>query len=301
MREDKAVRLSGVELQGVADASGLAGVGLRGPADAGGLAGAELRGIANVRDLGGIPTGEGRAVAPGLLFRGGELSGATLEDKAVLSDRLGIACVIDLRCGWEREAKPDAQMAGITNLHIPFFDLDIVGIEYTEPSAGTKVVGRDVACDPGHFYRALPNPLTIGQMAKALDVVFSHAAIGSPVYMHCSGGKDRAGVLSLLVLTILGASREDILEDYLATNVYRDTIYDKTLARFMRFTDGDEARARELVESHRARSENLDAFYETIDAKYGSMASFVHDQLGFDEERIQRVRACCTVACAEGK
>ena len=255
----------------------------------------ELQGVTNVRDFGGIPTANGYIVTPGLFYRGGTLADATAEDQRILFDELGICCVVDVRCGWEREAKPDVQVPGVENLHIPFYDLEIVGIEYTEPVEGTIAVGRDFACDPDHFYRSLANPLTVAQMGKALHAVFERTCQGAPVYEHCSGGKDRAGIMALLTLTVLGVGREAILEDYLLTNVARDKNYDKLYARFLRLADGNEELARELTNSHRARPQNLDAFYEAIDEAYGSMDAFVRNQLGFDDAEITYICEQCTV------
>ena len=257
----------------------------------------ELQGINNVRDLGGIPVGDGREVVPGLVFRGSALADATEADRERLFGELGIRCVIDVRCGWEREAKPDVQVPGVENLHIPFYDLEIVGIEYTEPAEGTKVVGRDVACVPVNFYRSLANPLTVGQMRIALNEVFERALRGEPVLIHCNGGKDRAGIMALLVLTALGASRETILEDYLLTNVARDKNYRKMFKRFLHLADGNERRADELVAAHRAVPENLEAFYAAIDERYGSMSSFMSEQLGLDDARRAELQEALTAQC----
>lgn len=255
----------------------------------------ELQGVTNVRDLGGTPVGDGRIVMPGLFYRGGALCDATDGDCRILFGDLGICRIVDVRCGWERREKPDVEVPGVENAHIPFYDLDIVGIEYTEPAAGTKTIGRDVACDPERFYRSLSNPLTVGQMHRGIQTLFANALQGYPTYMHCSGGKDRAGIMSLLVLTALGASREAILEDYLYTNVARDKNYERNYARFLKLAGGDEALAHELTESHRARPENIAAFYEAIDASYGSMDSFVREQLGLDEPALMRIREHCTI------
>lgn len=235
-----------------------------------------------MRDLGGVAVEGCRVVAPGLFFRGAALNEATSEDQVVLFGQLGVSCVIDVRCGWEREAKPDVEVPGVENLHIPFFDLEKVGVEYTEPAAGTKVVGRDVACDPLRFYSALSNVLTAAQMREAVHCAFSHALEGKPVYFHCSGGKDRAGILALLILTILGADEESVLEDYLLTNESRDRHYEKEFKRFMRFADGNEELARRLTLAHRANAENLQAFYESLDTRYGGMEAFIVEVLQVD-------------------
>ena len=256
----------------------------------------ELQGVKNVRDLGGIPVGEGRVVAPGLLFRGGPLTDATDADRDMLFGQLGIRCVIDLRTGWEREAKPDVQEPGVENLHIPFYDLDIVGLEYTQPAEGTIPIGRDVAYDPDCFYRSFLNDRTVVQIREAVNALFARAMRGCPVYFHCSGGKDRAGILALLALTALGANRDDILLDYLLTNVSRNADSQPAHERFLAFAQGDEARARELTHSHRARPENLDAFYEETAARFGSMDAFIQVQLGIDGELREKIRQTCSVA-----
>lgn len=254
----------------------------------------ELETISNVRDLGGIPVAGGLRVAPGLFFRGSALSVVSESDCDVLFNQLGISCVIDLRTGWEREAKPDVEVEGVENLHIPFYDLEKVGIEYTEPAAGTKVIGRDAACNPERFYRSLANVLTVRQMREGVHEIFGRASQGQPVYYHCSGGKDRAGILTLLILTVLGAREEDIEKDYLFTNVARDKNYEKTFERFLRLADGDEERARELTHDHRAKPENLTAFREAVEEGYGSMDAFVRDQLGISDEQREEIRRACT-------
>ena len=86
----------------------------------------ELERVPNARDLGGIAAGDGRVVKSGLLYRGCALADATDHDKDVLFNDLGISCVIDLRCGWELEAKPDHLPDGVEYLHIPFYDLEKV-------------------------------------------------------------------------------------------------------------------------------------------------------------------------------
>lgn len=259
----------------------------------------EFEGVANARDFGGVAAADGRVIPHGLFYRGGALAKATDRDIDTLAYDLGVSCVVDVRCGWERAEKPSPEVPGAENLHIPFYDKDIVGIEYLEPAEGTKVVGRDVACDPVRFYRSLANPLTVGQMRRALSEIFARTAHGLPVYLHCSGGKDRSGVLAALVLYVLGASWDDILSDYLFTNVSHDKRFDEHFRRFLRFADGDEARARELTVGHRARPENLAAFREAVRERYGSFDAFVEGPLGIDAPLRAFLRDRCTVAAGD--
>ena len=252
----------------------------------------DFESISNVRDLGGIASGDDRTIRHGLFYRGGALNKATQTDAEKLLS-LGITCAIDLRTGWEHREKPSIEIPGIEYIHIPFFDQDMVGIEYIKPLANTRMIGHDFACDPNDFYRAMINPLTVGQMKKALHVVFDRAQAGLSTYVHCSGGKDRAGVLSMLILAILGANRADILEDYLLTNIARDKNFDSIYARFLRLCE-DPDRALEITNAHRALPENLDHVYDEIEIQYGSVDAFIHDALGFNDEDISQIRMTCT-------
>lgn len=258
----------------------------------------ELQGADNIRDLGGMAVAGSRRLSYGLMFRGSALHAITDEDRALLFDALGIRRVIDVRCGWERAEKPDRLPKDIEKLHIPFYDSEKVGLEYTEPSAGTKTVGRDVACDPPRFYASLANPLTVAQMRHALQELSSSLRAGEPVYVHCSGGKDRTGILTMLFLQILGASPEDILADYLYTNIARDKHYQEQFERFLALSDGDEEQAHALTRSHRATGEYLEIFSEAIRAHYGSMEAFLTRELGFDEAKRHELIAACTVGDA---
>ncbi len=255
-----------------------------------------LEGVDNVRDLGGIPVYGGRAVAPGLIFRGGALCGATREDKRILFEELRVSCIIDLRCGWEVEAKPNPAHPDVDQLHIPFYDLDKVGVEYSKGARPGQKVGRDVACEPDDFYRSLANPKTVAQMRACLAQVIARTTNGLAVYQHCSGGKDRTGVMTLLVLTVLGASFQDILDDYLLTNISRDAKLEAVYVKFLRIAGGDEAEARRLVHEHRARRENLEAFLEAVCERYGNVERFVHEQLGVGDALREGFRAACTIS-----
>lgn len=65
-----------------------------------------LRGAPNARDLGGLPTMDGRTIRPGLLLRSGELAGITEPDAQTLTE-YPLRTVVDFRTDLEREQKPD--------------------------------------------------------------------------------------------------------------------------------------------------------------------------------------------------
>ena len=52
----------------------------------------------------------------------------------------------------------------------------------------------------------------------AVKTVMEHDFSEGAVLWHCTEGKDRCGLLAAMLLSALGVSREDIMEDYLLTN-----------------------------------------------------------------------------------
>ena len=68
--------------------------------------------IANARDLGGLPTAQGRVIASGLLLRSANLTNATEADRTILREKYHLSKIIDLRTEAERKEMPDAPHSG---------------------------------------------------------------------------------------------------------------------------------------------------------------------------------------------
>ena len=68
-----------------------------------------LEGLPNTRDVGGLPTDDGRYVKHARLLRSGALDHATARDLEVLLDDYQVRTVIDLRTEEERKEHPDPQ------------------------------------------------------------------------------------------------------------------------------------------------------------------------------------------------
>src|SRR5437868_13090273 len=79
----------------------------------------ELTGVRNFRDVGGLPTADGRRVRYGVLFRSGHLAHATEDDAAFLSS-LGLHTIFDFRNAADQKLEgPDVDLPGVTNVNLP--------------------------------------------------------------------------------------------------------------------------------------------------------------------------------------
>jgi protein-tyrosine phosphatase len=151
-----------------------------------------FEGLVNLRDLGGIPVAGG-AVRAGRLFRSDSLSYATESDAARLVDA-GLATIVDLRDIVEVDEFGRGPLASeaITYVGLPCTD--------SIPAESRSE----------YYFRLLAL-----QGPPLADLVRRLAAPGSlPALVHCHIGCDRTGIVSAMLLGLVGASDEDICADY---------------------------------------------------------------------------------------
>ena len=149
-----------------------------------------LQGTKNTRDLGGLPVTGGQ-LRCGQIFRSGALCYVTPSDQERLGD-LGLRTVIDLRTPEEIVKEgPDRLPEAVLQLRWPM----------------RSYHGRQA-----ESYRSilLQNPRVLCNFFEHLSRQESY-----PLLFHCSAGKDRAGILTALLLDVLGCPRDVIMDDYL--------------------------------------------------------------------------------------
>ncbi len=162
-----------------------------------------LDGCCNFRDLGGYRTADGCTVRTGRLFRADGPRALSLAD-AVTLNGLGLATVIDLRTGTEADehGRYASFVTGATEYHLPMTDRLPDSDELTG-WANPKVVAA--------HYRELLND---GHEAICEVLAILTDPSSYPVLLHCSAGKDRTGVVSAIILGMLGVPDDSIIADY---------------------------------------------------------------------------------------
>ncbi len=159
-------------------------------------------GCFNVRDLGDLRTGHGGTTRRGSIVRGDGLSRLTDKGWAALVDH-GIRTVIDMRNDDELDADVAARPKTVETIHIALDDIE--DREFWE-----HVWANDLDGSPLYFRLFLERkPRHCAAVLKAI----AHAQPGGVVF-HCGRGRDRTGLIALLVLQLAGVSAEDIVADY---------------------------------------------------------------------------------------
>jgi len=160
--------------------------------------------VSNVRQLGGLPLAGGRTVACDLIYRGSSLSSLSDEGCQQFA-ATGIKTVVDIRSEGEQTSSPAAcvaNQAGVISAPLPtpynVSPADYLADLYTAPS-----------------------------MQRVFAILADRASY--PVYYHCLYGKDRTGIVTAVILSALGASRQTIQDEYALSREAGFSVYPESL------------------------------------------------------------------------
>lgn len=244
--------------------------------------------IDNFRDYGGYAVA-GARVARGRLYRSAHQARATEADLARLA-QLNIATVVDLRRPSERRDQPSRRPSGWAGRVI----------ESTHDDGGeaphiTFLKTADLTEDSGRAfmtgaYRRLPfEPAHVDLFSRYFRAL---AECEGPVLIHCAAGKDRTGLLAALTHSLLGVSRDDLIHDYLLTNIAVDLEgRAEGIAKKLTEMTGRPASHGAVVAFLGVEADYLDGAFAEITARHGSLRSYLEQALGVDDALAEGIRA----------
>ena len=222
-----------------------------------------LNGAVNLRDLGGLPTVQGKKTKKGKLYRSGSLDRLASPEIERLVEQ-GISLDIDLRGDEEVQRW-----------------VDLLG-------ADERVRYEVVPLLPSIKPEELPKILsaiylwTLDQSKKDFYHIFSlmlENAEKSTLF-HCSLGKDRTGMVAALLFLLAEVPRPLIIEDYMQSQTNLKGILEKM----------EEMNDPALKVFLTAREEDIVPFLDAIDEDYGGVTGYFRE-IGFSDKEIERIKA----------
>jgi len=246
-----------------------------------------LDGAPRFRDLGGLPTSDGRVVRPGRLYRSESLWRLTDGDLERLRG-LAIRQVFDLRGAEERRHQlhrwPVDQPA----------EFVVLGSETEAQSHHEfmRMVRHDFTPSGAHaaladYYRRFP-----AAFLDRLPILFERlaAADGVPALILCQFGKDRTGFVVALLLAALGVPLDIIRRDYASTGT-RSHPADRARAEvFFAEAIGGPPDPASIAVMMSASVTLLDAALETVAGQFGSLDAYLERCGALDSVRRDRLR-----------
>ena len=234
-----------------------------------------LPSISNIRDFGDTPTGDGRRIIRNRLIRSAKLTKAERQDLEYLKKEHELDTVIDLRTFSEIEEAPDI-CGDLNYLHMPIIETFKDGVTHekkeTRRFPDMTEIYIDIVSEPNH----------VRNIRKILKTIMNRGSEEGAVLWHCSEGKDRCGLISAMVLKILGVNEDIIIQDYLETNKINlpkaEALYKKILS-----SAGEEF-ARGVYQAYIADERYLKAAFE----KMGD--NFIENVLQLDQKAVEEFR-----------
>ncbi|MDX2075200.1 MAG: tyrosine-protein phosphatase [bacterium] len=241
-----------------------------------------IDGVINFRDIGGVLTSDGKQVQTGKIYRSASLSYITptgKQDLMALRPRL----ICDLRSHDEVTNDPD-----------PTFDA-IRAVNIGMATEGDKAK---------RLWMLLFRPKKLNTMLHTLyiDVILEEnapalstalhtllEADNLPVIIHCTAGKDRTGVIVALILALVGVSEAEIVADYSQSNHYY-AHYEQIAHQLLRRLAFLRLNSHNLFPILIAHPDTMRAVFDYLRAKYGGVAGYAESRLGFDGDKVNRLK-----------
>jgi protein-tyrosine phosphatase len=221
-------------------------------------------GCRNVRDVGGLPTTDGRTIREGVLIRADSLQYLTPAGVDAVR-RSAVSRILDLRGDGEVAAFPT-------------------------PFTGTPLAVRQSLQDPADPDHG--QPTIIAACTWMLDrrpelfaaAVKAIADEDGAVVVHCHGGKDRTGMVVALALSVAGVPEGEIVADYFLTQERLAAWLAEQLA-----DEPDSSKHPEMLEFRDTRAESIVAILRHLDENYGGPEAYLrHGGLtGGDLDRLR--------------
>ncbi len=248
----------------------------------------DLQGAVNVRDVGGLPTVDGRTTRPRVLVRADNLQDLTDSDVARLLDEVGVRTVVDLRSTGEVHLEGPTPLEGRVAHH----RLTLIPEEPGEPDRAE--VERAVPSFADRSARAGDGPTDMtgyylgyledrpDNVAQALRVLADPAS--GAVLVHCAAGKDRTGTVVALALSLAGVTRDAVVADYVAS---ADRV-EQVLARLQASPSYGADLADRTADDVRPVAASMERFLDEVDRRWGGPHGLAMS-IGLDEETVARL------------
>lgn len=256
----------------------------------------KLKGARNTRLVPAFLGCDGKHVKEGAFIRSGKLNKVPKRKLNNFLKDYNIKTILDFRTDVEvLEAGYLKYPNDIEYIHIPLINQSFFGI--THEKKMSKVLFKESKrlkyedIEPGYMtemYKSIVfDPHSQEKFKEFFDVLLSHKE-GAILY-HCNGGKDRTGITTLFILTLLCVKEEDILADFEMSD-YFNRHYNRSRIILMKlFLFPFRKFSRILTSMLHAKRIYLENMINAINEKFGSVRQYLYEVIGIDQEKQNKL------------
>lgn len=246
----------------------------------------KLEAVHNFRDYGLYSGADGARIKGGMLWRSAQHGDATEADLAAIK-ALDLKTVIDLRGPSERDAKPCRRPEGFA-AQVFAYPEETAGLALHTEAADGVVTEAEARAAMLRLYEGIAFRENLVPMLRCHFEVLKRGE--GPSLVHCVAGKDRTGFAVALVQHALGVSRDDIVADYMLTNVAGNI-------------EARIAAGAEQIRAHRGpitdatirvlmgvEEDYIVAAFDAVEARHGGLDAYLADVIGVDAAAVEGLR-----------
>ncbi len=229
----------------------------------------------NVREIGGYPLKDGGQTAYHRFLRADDISQLSDNDVNFLLN-YGVNFVLDLRSEWEATRMPDKL---IEQPCVGYARVALFGRDLSRTSQNSS---KDVKKGLDGFY------LSMVKNKQAIIEIFEEIANAPEgcILFHCYAGKDRTGVLAMLLMSLAGVGRGDCLTNYIQSYLNLSQKPDYIDNSVERMPEELKEEAKLMMKS---QPEALIPVYDYVMDNYGSTEAYLLE-CGLTSEQITKVK-----------
>lgn len=224
-----------------------------------------LEGTTNTRDLGGYSTKDGYSTKWQVFLRSDELVLISDQDKKFLED-YGLKTIIDLRSAMELSARPNPYL---NHEQIQYHNVSL--FEKADPKSLATLTLDSLG---GMYVEMLINHKN--QIKTVMEII-AEAPEGS-ILFHCAAGKDRTGVIAMLLLGLAKVRNRDIVSNYEVSHT--------NLKRNAYFKENKDTLSHLMGSTNTNMEDTLRYLYE----HYPSIEAYLLD-IGCTQEMLDKIKA----------
>ena len=212
----------------------------------------------------------------------------TVEEKIRSMHTLFVLDSLDNLVKNGRISKTVALLANVLSIRLLMSDDGHGAIKNISKARGIKgalKMLRAVQDDPAQIMMDIYERMVLDEASQRGFASFFDDVLDTPdgaVLWHCTIGKDRAGLAAMLLLHVLGASHEDILRDYEATNRYVASRTEDIMDALATYhLAGKLDKSIQVINAADPRF--LQAALDAIDREFGGLDAYVEKALGITD------------------
>ena len=239
----------------------------------------DIPGAFNIRDLGGLPTSDGRTTKWRRFLRSDLLSGLPNEARETLY-AYGVRTVVDLRTTEETLSQPCSLDGDVR------FEYRHCNLEGDEPIPWYDLSQEHWPLSDS-YAALLAHRAT--EVREAISTLADHP--GEPTVFFCAGGTDRTGIIAALVLGLAGVPDDVIAADYsLSAHGLVRRFTAEGAPPWMHPSDLASGRALATL----ARPTTMIELLRLVRRDYGGVVAYLHT-VGITTDQIEGIRGSLVV------